>query len=178
VKNILWLFSILLLFVSSARSETENVPADVVVALRHQAQMTYANTQVPHNQEYAAALLSDGSVVYAMVSDRGGKFSLPQGIMLLLHTHPYGAQPVPSDADKATAERIAAPNCVVTATKVWCAMPNRKVLRGELASRQTTSASLFGAMKFSAARTALFGPSDPTRSTKLGRALEGRETEH
>jgi len=78
-----------------------------------------------------------------MVSDRGGKFGLPLGIMLLLHTHPYGAQPVPSYADKATAKKIAAPNCVVTATKVWCAMPDGKVVRGELVARQTTSGQTF-----------------------------------
>ena len=143
MKNILWLFSILLLFASSARSETQSVPADVVVKLRRQAQMTYLNAQVPHNEEYAAAVLSNGSVVYAMVSDRGGKFSLPQGIMLLLHTHPYGAEPVPSDADKATAEKIAAPNCVVTATKVWCAMPDGTVVRGELAARPPSPRQAF-----------------------------------
>lgn len=143
MKNILWLFSILLLFVSSATSETQSVPADLVVKLRRQAQMTYVNTQVPHNEEYAAAVLSNGSTVYAVVSDRGGKFSLPQGVMLLLHTHPYGARPVPSDADKATAEKVAAPNCVVTATKVWCAMPDGEVVRGELAASQATSRQAF-----------------------------------
>jgi len=143
VKKTLWLFSVLLLFASSATSQTLSVPTDVVVKLRRQAQMTYLNMQVPHNEEYAAAVLSNGSVVYAMVSDRGGKFSLPSGIMLLLHTHPYGAQPVPSYADKATAEKIAAPNCVVTATKVWCAMPDGKVVRGELAARQTSSRQAF-----------------------------------
>ena len=57
-----------------------------------------------------------------MVSNRGGKFSLPFGIMLLLHTHPYGAEPLPSDLDRATARKIAAPNCVVTATEVKCAL--------------------------------------------------------
>ena len=133
MQNILWLFSILLPFASSATSETQSVPADVVVKLRRQAQMTYVNTQIPHSEEYAAAVLSNGSVVYAMVSDRGGTFSLPLGIMLLLHTHPYGAQPMPSYADKATAGKIAAPNCVVTATNLWCAMPDGKVVRGELA---------------------------------------------
>jgi len=143
VKNILWLFSILLLFASSATSQTLSVPADVVVKLRRQAQMTYLNMQLPHNEEYAAAVLSNGSVVYAMVSDRGGKFGLPLGIMLLLHTHPYGAQPVPSYADKATARKIAAPNCVVTATKVWCAMPDGTVIPGELAARQTSSRQAF-----------------------------------
>ena len=143
MKNILWLFSILLLFGPSATSQTQSVPADVVVKLRREAQMTYLSTQVPHNEEYAAAVLSNGAVVYAVVSDRGGKFSLPQGIMLLLHTHPYGAQPVPSEADKATAEKVAAPNCVVTATKVWCAMPNGKVVRGELAGSQTAAPQAF-----------------------------------
>ena len=143
MKNILWLFSILLLFASSARSQTQSVPADVVVKLRRQAQMTYLNAQVPHNEEYAAAVLSNGSIVYAMVSDRGGKFHLPQAVMLLLHTHPYGAQPVPSYADKATAKKIAAPNCVVTATKVWCAMPDGTVIPGELAARQTSSRQAF-----------------------------------
>ena len=83
------------------------------------------------------------SVTARMVSDRGGKFSLPQGIMLLLHTHPYGAEPVPSYADKATAVKIAAPNCVVTAATVWCAMRDGKVVRGELVARQTTSGQTF-----------------------------------
>ena len=134
MKNILWLFSIPLLFVSSATSQAQSVPADVVVRLRSQAQMTYVDTQVPHTEEYVAAVLSTGSVVYTMVSDRGGTFSLPIGIMLLLHTHPYGSQPSPSDADKATAKKIAAPNCVVTAKNVWCAMPNGRVARGVLSS--------------------------------------------
>ena len=132
MKNTLWLFSILLLFVSPATSETQSVPAEVVLRLRRQAQMTYVNMQVPHNEEYAAAVVSNRTVVYSVVSDRGGTFRLPLGIMLLLHTHPYGAQPVPSEADKRTAQKIAAPNCVVTATQVWCAMPNGKIVRGEL----------------------------------------------
>jgi len=134
VKNILWLFSILLLFVCSTTSQTQSVPADVVARLRSQAQMTYVHTQIPHNEEYAAAVLSNGTVVYTMMGDRGGKFSLPPAVMLLLHTHPYGALPVPSDADKAAAKKIAAPNCVVTSAEVWCAMSNGKVVPGELSS--------------------------------------------
>ena len=135
MKNILWLFSILLLFVSSAAtSQTQTVPADVVARLRREAQVTYVHTQIPHNEEYAAAVLSNGSVVYTRVSDRGGKFSLPLGIILLLHTHPCDALPVPSNADKAAAKKIAAPNCVVTLAEVWCAMPNGGVTRGVLSS--------------------------------------------
>jgi len=139
VKNTLWLFSVLLLFVPSARSQTQTVPADVVGTLRRRAQMTFVSTQVPRSEEYAAAVLSNGSVVYSMVSDRGGTFRLPLGIMLLLHTHPDGAQPVPSDPDKATARKIAAPNCVVTTSKVWCATPDGKIVRGELAAKPTAS---------------------------------------
>lgn len=136
MKNILGLFSILLLFVSAAIAQTQSVPADVVAMLRKQARMTYVHTQIPHNEEYAAALLSNGSLVYAMVIDRGGKFNLPQGVMLLLHTHPYGARREPSDADRATAKKISAPNCVVTAREVWCAMPNGKIVRGESAASE------------------------------------------
>jgi len=101
--------------------------------------MTYVNLQVLHNEEYAAAVISNGSVVYSVVSNRGGTLSLPSGIMLLLHTHPYGAQPVPSDADKATAKKIAAPNCVVTVKEVWCAMPNGKTVPGVLLAGQPTA---------------------------------------
>ena len=144
MKNTLWLFSILLLFVSSATSQTQSVPREVVVTLRSRAQVTYINTQVPHDEEYAAAVLSNGSVVYRKLGDRGGTFNLPLGTMLLLHTHPHGTEPVPSDADEATARRIAAPNCVVTATKVWCAMPNGKVVVGEMAAAQTTRQGLWG----------------------------------
>lgn len=134
--------------------------------------MTYVNTQVPHNEEYAAAVLSNGSVLYLMVTDQGGTVSLPLGIMLLLHTHPYGAQPMPSDADKATAEKVAAPNCVVTATKVWWVMPSGKVVRGELAARQATSRSLLGNEDLSGAtaRRYLHGWSPVTRR------LAGRNT--
>jgi len=136
VKNILWLFCILLLFLSLATSQTQRVPADVVAKVRRQAQMTYVDTQIPHNEEYCAAVLSNGSVVYAMVNNRGGKFSLPFGIMLLLHTHPHGAEPLPSDADKATARKIAAPNCVVTATEIKCALPDGKIVPGEIPRSQ------------------------------------------
>ena len=137
MKNILWLFSILVLFVSMATSQTQSVPADVVVRLRSQAQMTFVNTQIPHNEEYVAAVLSNGSVVYTMVSDRGGKVSLPRGIMLLLHTHPYGAQREPSDADKSTAKKISVPNCVVTATEVQCALPDGEIVPGHLSAQVT-----------------------------------------
>ena len=136
MKNILWLFCILLLFLSLATSQTQRVPADVVAKVRRQAQMTYVDTQIPHNEEYCAAVLSNGSVVYAMVNNRGGKFSLPFGIMLLLHTHPHGAEPLPSDADKATARKIAAPNCVVTATEIKCALPDGKIVPGEIPRSQ------------------------------------------
>jgi len=129
---------LLVLPASSARSQTQSVPTDVVAWLRKQAQMTYLHTLIPHNEEYVAALLSNGSVVYVLVSDRGGKFSLPPGIMLLLHTHPFGASLLPSDVDMATAKKIAAPNCVVTAREVWCAMPNGKIARG-VAARQGSS---------------------------------------
>jgi hypothetical protein len=132
VKNTPWLFSILLLCVSAARAQTVLVPAEVVARLRQQARMTYVHTQIPHNQEYAAAVLSNGSVVYTMVSGRGGKFSLPLAVVLLLHTHPYDAQPVPSDADKATAKKIVAPNCVVTVMEVQCALPDGQIVPAEL----------------------------------------------
>ena len=136
MKNILWLFCILLLFLSLATSQTQRVPADVVAKVRRQAQMTYVDTQIPHNEEYCAAVLSNGSVVYAMVSNRGGNFSLPIAIALLLHTHPHGAGPLPSDADKATARKIAAPNCVVTATEIKCALPDGKIVPGEIPRSQ------------------------------------------
>ena len=132
MKNIPWLFSILLLFVSAAMAQTQSVPADVVVRLRNQGQITYVHTQIPHNEEYAAAVLSNGSVVYTIVSDRGGEFSLPLAIVVLLHTHPYDAPTIPSDADKATAKKIAAPNCVVTAREVNCALPDGKIVPGEI----------------------------------------------
>jgi len=119
---------------SSATALAQSVPSDVVARLRHQAQMTYVWTQIPHNEEYTAAVLSNGAVIYTMVSDRGGKFGLPLGVVLLIHTHPCDSLSVPSDADKATAKKIAAPNCVVTAREVWCAMPNGKVVPGELSS--------------------------------------------
>src|SRR5262249_3486212 len=98
--------------------------------------MTYVNTQIPHQEEYAAAVLSNGSVVYTMVTDRGGKIRLPVGIMLLLHTHLYGAQRDPSDQDKATAKKISAPNCAVTAKEGWCAMPNGPIVPGVLLENQ------------------------------------------
>jgi hydrogenase/urease accessory protein HupE len=110
VKNILWLFSIVLLFVSAAIAQTLSVPADLVAMLRKQALMTYVHTQIPHTEEYVAAVLSSGSLVYTMVIDRSGKLNLPQGIMLLLHTYPYGAEREPSDADRASAKKISAPN--------------------------------------------------------------------
>jgi hypothetical protein len=136
VKNTLWLLSILLLFVSAALAQTQPVPADIVARLRRQAQITYLNTQIPHPEEYAAAVLSDGSASYTMVSDRGGKLALPLGIMLLLHTHPYGAQREPSDRDQATAKKMSVPNCVVTAKEVWCAMPDGKIVPGLLLANQ------------------------------------------
>lgn len=139
MKNILWLFSILLLFVSVSASQTQSIPADVVVRLRRHALMTYMPTLIPHNEEYVAAVRVNGSVVYKMVRGRGGTFRLPVGIMLLLHTHPYGARPLPSDADRVTAKKIAAPNCVVTAKEVWCAMPNGKVVPGVLAVSKSTA---------------------------------------
>jgi len=140
VKNILWLFSILLLFVSAAIAQTQNVPADIVARLRDQARMTFVKTQIPHNEEYVAAVLSNGSVIYTMVSNRGGKFSRPPGIMLLLHTHPYGSHREPSDRDKATANKIAAPNCVVTATEVECALPEGKIVPGRIVREATVEA--------------------------------------
>ena len=139
MKNVLWLFSILLVFVSSAPAQTQSVPADIVARLRSEAQMTYVHTQIPHDEEYAAAVLSDGSVIYTMVSDRGGKFNLPLGTMLLLHTHPFGARGEPSDADKATAKKISAPNCVVTVKEVWCVMPDGKVVPGVLLTSKPTT---------------------------------------
>ena len=131
-----WLFSIiLLLFVSAAIAHTLSVPADVVAKLRSQAQMTYVHTQIPHCEEYVAAALSNGAVVYPMVSDRGGKFGLPIAIVLLLQTHPCDAPHVPSDVDRATAKKIAAPNCVVPATQVQCALLDGKIVPGELSVR-------------------------------------------
>ena len=56
MKNILWLFSILLLFVSAAASQTQSIPADVAVRLRRHALLTYMPTQSPHNEEYVAAV--------------------------------------------------------------------------------------------------------------------------
>jgi len=139
VKNTLRLLSTLLLFASAALAQTQTVPADIVARLRRQAQMTYVNTQIPHHEEYAAAVLSNGSVVYMMASDGGEQFDLPLGIMLLLHTHPDGVRREPSEEDKATAKRISAPNCVVTVTEVWCAMPNGKIVLGVLLENKPTA---------------------------------------
>jgi hypothetical protein len=83
VKNTLWLISILLLFVSAVTSQTLSVPADVVPKVRSQAQMTYVHTQTPDNEEYAAAVVSNGLGVFRMVNNRGGKFSLPLAVTLL-----------------------------------------------------------------------------------------------
>ena len=139
MKNVLWLFFILLLFVSAALAQTQSVPADVVARLREQAQVTYADLQIPHNEEYVAAVRSNGAVVYMMVRNGGGMISLPLGIVLLLHTHPYGDKGKPSEADKATAKKIAAPNCVVTMRDVWCAMPNGKIVPGVLLTNEPTT---------------------------------------
>ncbi|HKR83242.1 MAG TPA: hypothetical protein VJS37_03650 [Terriglobales bacterium] len=139
MKNTLWLVSILLRFVSAALAQTQSVPADVVAKLRKQAQMSYLHAQILHDEEYAAAVFSNGSVVYTMVSDRRGKFDLPLGTMLLLHTHLYGAQPEPGNADKETAKKILAPNCVVTANEVWCAMPKGKIVPGVLVANKPTA---------------------------------------
>ena len=132
MKNILWRFSVLLLFVPWTLAQSQSVPADIVARLRREAQMTYIHTQIPHDEEYDAAVLSNGSVIYTMVSDRGGQFNLPLGMILLLHTHPYGAQREPSDRDQATAKKTAAPDCVVTVREVWCAMPDGKIVPGVL----------------------------------------------
>src|SRR5262249_1985361 len=51
-------------------------------------------------------------------------------------THLYGAQRDPSDQDKATAKKISAPNCAVTAKEVWCAMPNGQIVPGVLLENQ------------------------------------------
>ena len=44
--------------------------------------MIYVHTQPPHNEEHAVAVVSNGLVVYRMVNDRGGKFSLPLAVTL------------------------------------------------------------------------------------------------
>jgi len=111
VNNILWLFSILVLFVSMATSQTQRVPADVVARLCSQAPMTSLNTQIPGNDEYVAAALSNGSAIYTMVGDRGATLRLPLATILLLHTHPYNSSREPRYADKTTAKNISAPNC-------------------------------------------------------------------
>ena len=139
MKNILWLFFILLLFVYAALAQTQSVPADIVAKLRAQAQVTYADLQIPHHEEYAAAVLSNGSVVYTMARNGGGTVSLPLGVTLLLHTYPYGARREPSAADKATARKIAVPNCVVTEKEVWCAMPDGKIVPGVLLANKPTT---------------------------------------
>ena len=139
MKNTLWLFCILLLFVSRALAQTQSVPADIVAKLRRQAQMIYLHTQIPHDEEFVAAVLSNGSVVYTMMSAGGGQFALPLGVLLLLHTRPYGAQLEPNDADEATAKKISAPNCVVTVKAVWCAMPDGKIVPGVLLTNKPTA---------------------------------------
>jgi len=134
VKNTLWLFSILLLFVSRALPQTQSVPADIVAKLRRQGEVTYVHTQIPHDEEYAAAMLSNGPAVPTMMSARGGQFGLPLGVLLL--TRPYGAQLEPNDASAATANKISAPNCVVTVKEVWCAMPNGNIVPGVLLAKK------------------------------------------
>ena len=78
MKNILWLFSILLLFVSEVLAQTLSVPAD-------------------------------------------------------------GAEREPSEADKMTAKKISAPNCVVTVKEVRCAMPDDKIVPGVLLANKPTA---------------------------------------
>ena len=139
MKNTLWLLSILLLSVSRALAQTQSVPADIVAKLRRHAQMTYEPSEIAHDEEYAAALLSNASVVYTRMSARGGKLALPPGVLLLLHTRPYGAQLEPGDADKATAKKISAPHCVVTVKEVWCAMPNGNIVPGVLLAKKPSA---------------------------------------
>ena len=139
MKNTLWLFSILLLFVSRVLAQAQSVPADIVAKLRRQAQMTYLHTQIPPHEEYAAVVLSNGSAVYTMMSARGGQFGLPLGFLLLLHTRPYGAQLEPNDADEA--KKISAPNCVVTLKEVWCALPGGKIVPGVLLANKSSAQS-------------------------------------
>ena len=55
---------ILLLLVSLlpavAQNQTINIPQDVVARPRRQAHMTYMQMSIPHDEEYAAAILSNG----------------------------------------------------------------------------------------------------------------------
>ena len=139
MKNTPWLLSILLLFISAPLAETQSVPADIVAKLRRQALMTYVHRQIPYDEEYAAAVLSNSSVVYTMMSARGGKFGLPLGVLLLLHPRPYGAQLEPNDADEATTKKILAPNCVVTVQEVWCAMPNGNIVPDVLLAKRPSA---------------------------------------
>ena len=139
MKNTLWLLSILLLLISAPVAQTQSIPADIVAKLRRQALMTYAHTQVPLDEQYAAAVLSNSSVIYTMMSARGGKFGLPLRILLLLRTRPPGTQLEPNETDEATAKKIWAPNCVVTVKEVRCAMPNGNIVPDVLLAKKPSA---------------------------------------
>jgi hypothetical protein len=124
------LFVILFLLVSLlpavGQDQTQvNIPQDAVEHLRTEANISYRVST--YTEEYAAVVLVDGEVQYFELPSEGGRFSIPVATKLLLHTHPKTGTSKPSDIDIATAKQIKVPNCVVTRSDIWCAMPDGRI---------------------------------------------------
>jgi hypothetical protein len=106
------------------------IPHDVVNRLRISASRSYTYPQF--TEEYAAVIGDDGAVSYATLDRQesgvgGGTFNHTGTVKLLLHTHPMNDGVKPSVTDIHTAIAIGAPNCVVTRSEIWCALPDGTV---------------------------------------------------
>jgi hypothetical protein len=102
-----------------------NIPQIVVGHLRSSAAVTFLIWG--HPEEYAAAVTPYDVEYHHDFGADGGRFSTPTHTTLLLHTHPMGVPIQPSPKDVATAVKFRIPNCVVSQSEIWCAMPDGRI---------------------------------------------------
>ena len=110
--------------------ESLSIPVSMVQHLRLSAAQSFTFSSVSV-REFVAFVEANGKVEYRMDLTLSPHLKMPNDTVLILHTHPLGADPQPSANDISTTIRLGIPDCVITAHQIFCVLANGKVVKAQ-----------------------------------------------
>jgi hypothetical protein len=132
VETFLRLFCILALLTSASFAEDEPLKMGAVQArmskLYADALPTFVSTTSGSTRKAEWSFTVHGDGTPGAITSSGdwarNFLRVQQGDTLIVHTHPFGTAPRPSECDTAIAVKLGIPNYELSRGAVWVAMPN------------------------------------------------------
>ena len=103
--------------------KTQAVHAQMGVMYKKAAHTMMGN---PTHEEYSFTVNADGSVTPITTSGTANSNSVtvPAGTQAIIHTHPAGTKPTPSEGDVLAAQKANCPNYALSQHELWVANPD------------------------------------------------------